>query len=84
VTDVPAKNFGGPGRIDMNAAKEAAIRVIQSLPDDCTMEDIHYHLYVREKIRRGQVAADAVEIVSQAEAERLVQEWSKSSGPAPR
>lgn len=68
----------------MNAAKEEAIRVIQSLPDDCTMEDIHYHLYVREKIRRGQAAADAVEVVSQADIERLVKEWQASPGPAPR
>lgn len=68
----------------MNAAKEEAIRVIQSLPDDCTMEDIHYHLYVREKIRRGQSAADAVEVVTQADIERLVKEWQSSPGPTPR
>ena len=34
----------------MSIVKEAAIKLIQSLPDDCTFEEIQYHLYVREKV----------------------------------
>ena len=37
----------------MSPLKEAVIRLIQSLPDDCTLEDIQYHLYVREKVEAG-------------------------------
>lgn len=68
----------------MSVAKEKAIRLIQSLPDDCTLEDIQYHLYVREKVERGIRAMDEGRVVSQEEAERRVTEWVKSAGRSPR
>ncbi len=37
----------------MNTAKEEVEQLLKKLPDDCTLEDIHYHLYVIEKVRRG-------------------------------
>jgi hypothetical protein len=37
----------------MSALKQAVIKLVESLPDDCTVEDIQYHLYVREKVLRG-------------------------------
>lgn len=27
--------------------------LIERLPDDCTLEDVQYHLYVRQKVDRG-------------------------------
>jgi len=68
----------------VSLVKEDAIRLIQSLPDDCTIEDIHYHLYVRQKVERGMAAVDEGRVVSQDDAERRVAEWVKSSGPSPR
>jgi predicted transcriptional regulator len=68
----------------MGAIKEEIVRLIQSLPDDCTLEDIQYHLYVREKIERGLEAADQGRTVSQEEAERRADGWLKSDGPSPR
>ena len=65
----------------MSTIKEKAIELIKSLPDDCTLEDIQYHLYVREKVERGIRAIDKGQVVSQEEAERKVKEWVKSSGP---
>jgi len=62
-------------------AKRQAIELIEALPDDCTMEDIHYHLYVREKVLRGIDAIDEDEVLVQEEAEAQVRSWSKSSGP---
>jgi len=61
----------------MSAVKEQAIRIIESLPEDCTLEDIQYHLYVREKVERGMRAIDEGETLSQAEAEKKVREWLK-------
>ena len=61
----------------MSAIKEQAIRIIESLPEDCTLEDIQYHLYVREKVERGIRAIEKGETVSQAEAEKKVREWLK-------
>jgi predicted transcriptional regulator len=67
----------------MSPVKESAIRLIESLPDDCTLEDIHYHLYVREKIERGLAAIDAGQVVTQEEAERRITQWAASPGQNP-
>lgn len=64
----------------MNLAKDEAIKLIQSLPDDCTLEDIQYHLYVRQKVERGLAAIEAGQVVPQEEAERRVADWARSSG----
>ena len=66
----------------MSLAKAEAIKLIESLPDDCTLEDIQYHLYIRQKIERGLAAIDAGRVVSQEEAERRVADWARSSGTA--
>ena len=33
--------------------KEAALQIIDSLPDEATLEDIMYSMYVRRQIERG-------------------------------
>jgi len=68
----------------MSAIKEEAIRLIQSLPEDCSIEDIQYHLYVLQKIENGLAAVDSGRSVSQEDVERRVEEWVKSTGPNPR
>jgi predicted transcriptional regulator len=67
----------------MSLVKDEAIRLIESLPDDCTLEDIQYHLYVRQKVERGMAAIDEGRVVSQEDAERKVAEWAKSFGLTP-
>ena len=67
----------------MSLVKDEAIKLIRSLPDDCTIEDIQYHLAVRRKVERGLAAVEEGRVVSQDEAERRVAEWAKSSGPSP-
>jgi len=37
----------------MNTAKDEIKALLDKLPDDCSLEDIQYHLYVVEKIHRG-------------------------------
>lgn len=64
----------------MSPVKEAAIQLIQSLPEDCTMDDVCYHLYVRKKIEAGLAAAEAGDVVSQAEAESRLAAWAASLG----
>lgn len=60
--------------------KEQAVEVIKSLPDDCTLEDIQYHLYVIEKVKRGMQAIEEGRVITQEEAEKKVKEWLKLSG----
>jgi hypothetical protein len=65
----------------MSPIKEAAIRLIRSLPEDCTLEDIQYHLYVREKVERGLQAVEDGKVLSEDEADRRIGEWLDSYGP---
>jgi hypothetical protein len=67
----------------MSQVKEKAIKLIESLPDDITLKDILYHLYVREKVEEGLMALNEGKVVSQEEAERRVAEWVKSFGQTP-
>ncbi len=64
----------------MAHVKEQVIELIKSLPEDSTLEDIHYHLYVREKVEHGLKAIDEGRVVTQKEAEKRVEGWLKSSG----
>ncbi|MBI5192293.1 MAG: hypothetical protein HZA08_02490 [Nitrospirae bacterium] len=68
----------------MSIIKEQIIELIKGLPEDATLEDLHYHLYVREKVGRGLQAIEDGNVVSQEEAERKVEEWLKSSGQSQR
>ncbi len=49
----------------MSTAKQDVESLLSKLPDDCSLEDIQYHLYVIEKVRNGLQAADSQGAVSQ-------------------
>lgn len=59
----------------MATAKEEVESLLAKLPDDCSLEDIQYHLYVLEKVRRGLEAADMEGVVSQSDAEVRLSKW---------
>jgi hypothetical protein len=59
----------------MVTAKQEVESLLSKLPDDCSLEDIQYHLYVIEKIRHGLDAAGTLGPVSQSEAERQLDKW---------
>lgn len=50
--------------------KDAAIELIQELPDEATWDDLIYHRYVRQKIELGLEAAEQGKLVSQEEVRR--------------
>jgi predicted transcriptional regulator len=64
----------------MDAPKNAALRMIERLPDDSSYEDIQYHLMVMAKIKRGQEAAERGEVIPHEEAKRQMKEWLASFG----
>lgn len=64
----------------MRPAKEEAIRLIRSLPDDCSLDEIQYHLSVIRKVGAGLADVKAGRTVSQEEAERRVAGWAGSMG----
>ncbi len=59
----------------MSTAKEEVESLLDKLPDDCSLEDIQYHLYVIEKVRHGLEAADSQGTVTQEEAEGQLSKW---------
>lgn len=60
----------------MNTVKAEVENLLQKLPDDCSLEDVQYHLYVLEKIQRGQERAEKEEIISQEEVEKRMKKWT--------
>lgn len=57
----------------MATEKESILQMIKELPDDVTLEDIMYHLYVREKIFRGLKDADEGKKVSNEKAKEVIE-----------
>ncbi len=37
----------------MNQAKKTVMRLLDNLPDDCTLEDIQYYIHAIQKIQKG-------------------------------
>jgi plasmid stabilization system protein ParE len=56
----------------MQTAKEEVIDLLNQLPDDSTLEEIQYHLYVRQKIHRGLKDVDQGKVLTQEEVENRV------------
>jgi hypothetical protein len=58
----------------MSPTKEAIATLLSQLPDDCTLEDIQYHLYVLTKVQQGTESAKQ-DTISQAIAEQQLSKW---------
>jgi len=59
----------------MSTTKEEVTSMLNNLPDDCSLEDIQYHLYVLEKIRRGTERAEAEGTLTHAEVKERFSKW---------
>jgi hypothetical protein len=59
----------------MSTAKEEVQSLLSKLPDNCSLEDIQYHLYVIEKVRNGLEAAELQGTASQEEVEQRFGKW---------
>ena len=60
----------------MATAKKEVQRMLAKLPDDCSFEDIQYHIYVMEKIERGLADVAAGRTIPHEEVEaRMREKW---------
>jgi predicted transcriptional regulator len=57
------------------SAKQEVQSLLETLPDNCSIEDIQYHLYVLEKVRRGLEDAKEGRVMSQEEVESRLSKW---------
>ena len=59
----------------METAKDEVRRILESLPDDATLEDIQYRIYVRQAIDAGLRDIAESRMSSQEEVEQRVARW---------
>jgi hypothetical protein len=55
--------------------KQQVKTILEHLPEDCSLEDIQYHLYVLETIQRRLDLAASERLVPQSEAEAKLSKW---------
>ncbi|MEK6582264.1 MAG: hypothetical protein AABY50_04280 [Nitrospirota bacterium] len=59
----------------MQTTKQEVSDLIKRLPDDCTLEDVQYHLYVLQKIERGLKDVEEGRVYTQEEVEKKMSKW---------
>lgn len=56
-------------------AKEEVEALLRNLPDDCTLEDIQYHIHVLQKMKRSEQDSDEGRVYTQEEVEEYFSQW---------
>ena len=59
----------------MQTAKQEVAALLERLPEGSSLEDVQYHLYVIEKIRRGLDRAESEGALSQKQVEARLDKW---------
>ncbi len=61
--------------------KQTVRALLDRLPDDCSVEDVLYHLYVLQAVQRGQADAAAGRTIPHNEVEAaLRRKWLRAGG----
>ena len=60
--------------------KQAALRMIERMPDDVSLESIMYELYFRQRVDRGLRELDEGKTISHEEVKRSLVKWLQSAG----
>ncbi|MBV8198996.1 MAG: hypothetical protein JOZ15_00075 [Acidobacteria bacterium] len=61
----------------MPNAKQEVLKLLETLPEESSLEDIQYHLYVLQCVERGRQDIAAGRTLPQEEAERRMARWLK-------
>ncbi len=61
----------------MANTKHAVIELIEELDDTCSLEDIQYHLYVRQKIEQGLNALENGNYYTHEQVKEKLAKWLK-------
>jgi hypothetical protein len=59
----------------MNTAKEEVLHILESLPEDASLEDIQYHIYVRQKIDHGLNDVETGHTLSEEDFDQQMAKW---------
>jgi hypothetical protein len=59
----------------MPTAKDEVRRLLEALPDDATLEDVQYSIYVRERIERARREVGEGKLIEHGEVEDRMRRW---------
>ncbi len=59
----------------MSTAKEEVRRLLESLPDDASLEDVQYSIYVCERIERARSELNQGKLIEQDDIEIRMRRW---------
>ena len=59
----------------MTSAKQEVRKVLDKLPEEVSLEDIQYHLYVLQRIEQGRRDIEAGRVVPHDEVEKRMARW---------
>lgn len=54
----------------MSRVKQAVLDLVRTLPDNCTLEEVQYRLYVRQKVERSLQTAAEGRVLSHEQAKK--------------
>jgi predicted transcriptional regulator len=57
------------------SAKQTVREVLKQMPDGCSLEDIQYQLYQRQKLEKSLAAAAKGRVVSHDEVKKRLSKW---------
>lgn len=58
-----------------SSPKQVARQILDSLPDDCSLQEIQYRLHVRQMVEEGRQDVRSGDVVSQQEIEQDLERW---------
>lgn len=61
----------------MKMHKEQVKKIIDKMPENSTLEDLQYTIYVQSKIQKGLDAVKNGDVVSQEAVEKRIEKWLK-------
>lgn len=64
----------------MSNIKEEAIKLIKQMSNECSLEDIMYELYFKQKVEKGLRELDEGKVLKHDSAKKRLGKWLKSSG----
>jgi predicted transcriptional regulator len=59
----------------MSSTKEEVRQILEKLPEDASLEDVQYHIYVRQKVERGLRDVAEGRVLTQEEVEQRMARW---------
>lgn len=59
----------------MSTVRQTVMQILDILPEDATLADFQYHLWLRQRIEKSIAQADAGNLIDHEEVERRIESW---------